>query len=197
MDKNGGSNVKICVSGAADTEFCSEAAFRAAENIGSAIAESGCIMIDGATTGFPHWASKGAKQAGGMVIGFSPAISEREHVERYGLPLDYRDMIVYTGFGYSGRNLILTRAADAVVVGCGRIGTVNEFTHAFEDKKPIGVLMGEWDTDELLKFILEDSHRAKEMEGKIIFEADPKTLVQKLVDIVRKEKAAGGPANVK
>jgi len=197
MDKNGDSHIKICVSGAAETEFCNEAALRAAESIGRAIAENGCIMIDGATTGFPHWASKGAKQAGGMVIGFSPAISEKEHVDWYHLPLDYRDMIVYTGFGYSGRNLILTRAADAVVVGCGRMGTINEFTHAFEDKKPIGVLVGEWDTDELLKFILKDSHRAQEMEGKIIFESDPEILVRKLVDIVRQEKSAGGPANVK
>jgi predicted Rossmann-fold nucleotide-binding protein len=106
-------------------------------------------------------------------------------------------MIVYTGFGYAGRNLILTRAADAVVVGCGRIGTVNEFTHAFEDKKPIGVLVGAWDTDELLKFVLEDSHRAKEMEGKIIFESDPRILVEKLVEIVKKEKMTGGPVDVK
>lgn len=184
----------MCVSGAAETDFCNEAALRAAEAIGQAIAKNGCTMLDGATTGFPYWAAKGAKQAGGQVVGFSPAISEKEHINWYHLPLDYHDVIIYTGFGYAGRNLILTRAADAVVVGCGRIGTINEFTHAFEDKKPIGVLTGEWETDEVVKFVLEHSHRAEEMQGKIVFEEDPEVLVKKLVDIIRQEKLTGGPA---
>ena len=61
------------------------------------------------------------------------------------------DLIMYTGSGYSGRNLQLTRTSDAVIVGCGRIGTLNEFTIAFEDNKPIGVLEGDWPTDELIK----------------------------------------------
>ena len=61
-------------------------------------------------------------------------------MKRYQLPVNYLDLIVYTGFGYSGRNLILTRSADAVIIICGRIGTLNEFTVAFEDRKPIGVL---------------------------------------------------------
>lgn len=197
MPKNGATHIKICVSGAAETTYCEEKAFQAGEAVGAAIAKAGCILIDGATTGFPYWASKGAKGAGGMVIGFSPALSEKEHIERYELPLDYRDMIVYTGFGYSGRNLILTRAADAVIVGCGRIGTVNEFTHAFEDKKPIGVLEGDWETDEILHAILEGSHRAEEMKGRIIFESDPEKLVKKLVAIVREDKKNGGTKGVK
>lgn len=194
MSENKTLHIQMCVSGAAETAFCNETALQAAEAVGRAIAESGCIMLDGATTGFPYWAAKGAKQAGGQVVGFSPAISEREHVDWYHLPLDYHDVVIYTGFGYAGRNLILTRAANAVIVGCGRIGTINEFTHAFEDKKPIGVLVGEWETDELVRSILENSHRAEEMKDKIVFEKDPKILVERLVAIVREERLAGGPA---
>jgi len=104
------------------------------------------------------------------------------------LPVDYQDLIIYTGFGYSGRNLLLTRAADAVIVGCGRMGTINEFTIAFEDKKPIGILEGDWETDELVKTMIEKSHRAEEIKGKIIFSRDPKELVSKLIELIKKEK---------
>jgi len=104
----------------------------------------------------------------------------------YKLPLDYLDVIIYTGFGYSGRNLLLTRASDAVIVGCGRIGTINEFTIAFEDHKPIGVLKGPWEMDEVFDLILEKSHRRG--EGEVIFDETPKELVTKLINTVHKSK---------
>ena len=107
----------ICVSGAAETDHCGEGALVVAEELGREIARHNAVLVEGATTGFPYWAAKGAKKEGGMVIGFSPATGEKEHVEFYKLPVDYRDLIIYTGFSYSGRNLILTRAADAVIVG--------------------------------------------------------------------------------
>ncbi len=161
---------------------------RMAEELGREIVRHNAVLVEGATTGFPYWTAKGVKGEGGMVIGFSPAGTEREHAETYKLPLDYHDLIVYTGFGYSGRNLMLTKAADAVIVGCGRMGTVNEFTIAFEDGKPIGVLEGDWETDEILKSLLEKSHRAAEREGKIVFARDPKVLLDQLIPIIEKEK---------
>ena len=179
---------KICVSGAAETDMCGESAFAKAEELGKEIIKQNCVLVNGATTGFPYWAAKGAKSVDGIVVGISPAGSEKEHVEYYKLPLDYQNLIIYTGFGYSGRNLLLTRSADAVVVGCGRMGTINEFTIAFEDKKPIGILTGEWGTDELLKEIIQKSHRAEEMKDKIIFSADPKELISKVVELIKKEK---------
>ncbi len=179
---------KICVSGTADMASFPENTFAIAEELGREIARRDCVLVEGATTGFPFWAAKGAKEAGGIVVGFSPAASEREHRETYKLPTDYRDIIVYTGFNYSGRNLLLTRAADAVIVGCGRIGTINEFTIAFEDKKPIGVLQGDWSTDEMIEEILKQSHRAEERAGEIIFSKNPKELVGALIELVQKRK---------
>ncbi len=185
---------KICVSGAAETDHCGDNAMAVAEELGREVVRHNAVLVEGATTGFPHWAAKGAKQEGGIVVGFSPATGEREHVDFYKLPLDYRDLIVYTGFGYSGRNLILTRAADAVIVGCGRIGTVNEFTVAFEDDKPIGVLEGEWETDEIFRMLIEKSHRAEERKGRIFFEKDPKVLLGKLIKLIESDKKSGRQA---
>lgn len=178
--------LKICVSGAADTSHCGDGAMETAKALGREVAEQGAILVTGATTGFPLWTAMGCKEAGGVSIGLSPATSEKEHVEVYGLPLDYLDLIIYTGFGYSGRNLLLTRTSDGVIVGCGRIGTVNEFTIAFEDHRPIGVLEGPWDMDEVLKLMLEKSHRGD--EGTIVFGDTPKTLVSKLIETIKTKK---------
>jgi uncharacterized protein (TIGR00725 family) len=189
-DKGGYSTkYKICVSGAAETSHCGQDAFDQAEKLGREIARQGAVLINGATTGFPYWASKGAKSENGIVQGISPAYSEWEHINVYKLPVDYQDFIMYTGQGYSGRNLLLTRSADAVIVGCGRIGTLNEFTVAFEDRKPIGILQGDWDTDIVIKTIIEKSHRAEEMKDKIIYSRDPKELVSKLIALIAVERA--------
>jgi uncharacterized protein (TIGR00725 family) len=96
------------------------------------------------------------------------------------------DLIIYTGFGFSGRNLMLTRSADAVIFGCGRIGTINEFTIAYEDGKPIGVLEGDWSADETIKLIIERGNRPT---NNIVFDKDPKKLVEKVIELVTRGKA--------
>lgn len=177
---------KICVSGAAETDWCAPNALDKAKEIGKEIVRQKAILVTGATTGFPLWSAIGAKEEKGIVIGISPAESEKEHIETYELPVDYMDMIIYTGFGYSGRNLLLTRAADAVIIGCGRMGTLNEFTIAFEDKKPIGVLLDSGGTTDLIREIIEKSHRGKEVS--VIYDSEPKILVEKLIQLIKKEK---------
>lgn len=179
---------KICVSGAAETEHCSKDALEKAKELGREIAVRGAILVTGATTGFPYWAARGAKEAGGISIGFSPASTEKEHVKTFNLPLDFMDMIVYTGFGYPGRNLMLTRASDAVIIGCGRMGTLNEFTIAFEDQKPIGVLLDSGGTTEWIDEIIRDSHRSADTP--VVYDADPKMLVEKVVELIKKEKVS-------
>ncbi|MEK7134330.1 MAG: hypothetical protein AAB805_02355 [Patescibacteria group bacterium] len=187
-DKNeahGHARIKIAVSGAADTAHCGEEALDKAKKVGRAIARNGAVLVSGATTGFPLWASIGMKEEGGISIGLSPAASEREHVEAYRLPIDYMDLLIYTGFGYAGRDLLLTRSSDAIIIGCGRVGTIHEFTVAFEDGKPIGILEGGWTTDDTIKDIIARANRTRD---NIIFESDPNVLVEKLIALVKKEK---------
>ncbi len=182
---NGYGVVKVCVSGAAETGHCGLDAYEKAKELGREIARQGAIITTGATTGFPMYSAMGAKDECGFSIGFSPATTEREHVEMYKLPLDYMDVVVYTGFGYAGRDLLLVRASDAIIIGCGRIGTINEFAVAFEDRRPIGILEGSWQTDEELQHIIEAAHRPND---KVFFDADPKRLVEKVIAQVMKDK---------
>jgi len=176
---------KICVSGAAETGHCSENALELSKEVGREIAKHNGVLITGATIGIPYWAAIGAKEEKGIVIGFSPAASEKAHVKTYRLPTDFHDVIVYTGFNYSGRNLILTRSSDAVVIICGRIGTLNEFSIAFEDNKPIGVLTGSGGTADKIKEIVETSYRGP---GKIVYNSNPKNLIDELIKLINKEK---------
>lgn len=185
LDPRKGRQIKLCVSGAAETSSCGPRAFEVAKELGREIARQGATIVTGATTGFPLWAAIGATEAGGQSIGFSPAASEREHIEAYRLPVDYMDLIIYTGFGYSGRDLILTRSSDGVLFGCGRIGTIHEFTIAFEDNKPMGVLEGDWLSDETFKTILERSNRA---HNKVVFDTNPQKLIAKVIELVKKDQ---------
>ena len=105
------------------------------------------------------------------------------------MPLDYHDLIIYVGGGYSERNLIFTRAADAVIYVGGRIGTLNEFTDAFEDAKPQGVLVGGGGTTDDIEKILTDAHRGM---GKVVFDADPATLFEKVVTMVEADEKEFG-----
>ena len=73
--------VKIGVSGTADASRYGLDVFAKAKEIGREIARAGAITVTGATTGFPLFAAMGAKDECGFSIGFSPASSEREHVE--------------------------------------------------------------------------------------------------------------------
>src|SRR3989338_4722929 len=176
---------KVAVSGAAVTGYCGLDVFEKAKEIGREIARQGAAIVTGATTGFAFYATMGAKEEGGFSIGFSPAATEREHMEVYKLPLDYMDIIIYTGFGYVGRDLLMIRASDAVIIGCGRIGTINEFAVAFEDRRPIGIVDGSWETDEILQHIVKSAHRDN---PRIVTSGDPKVLVEKVIALIKKDK---------
>ncbi len=185
-DQHGHTKIKLGVSGAAETGKCGLDALEKAKELGREIVRQGGIIVTGATTGFPLWSAMGAKEMGGISIGLSPAVNAKDHVEGYRLPLDYMDMIIYTGFGFPGRDLLFTRSCDALFVGCGRIGTIHEFTIAFEEGRPIGVLEGDWTMDEQIRDMLDKSGRSAE---KVIFDPNPKTLVSKVIAMIEKDNA--------
>jgi uncharacterized protein (TIGR00725 family) len=142
------------------------------------------LVITGATRGLPYYAAKAAKEEGGKditSIGFSPAASRLAHVKKYRLPLDAFDTILFTGFEYTGRNLLLVRSSDAMVMVGGRIGTLNELTIAIEERKPIGVLLGSGGMTEEVEYVLKAAKRAR---TGIIFDHDPVVLVNRLIDLI-------------
>jgi hypothetical protein len=53
---------------------------------------------------------------------------------------------------------------------------------------PMGILVGEWQTDEVIKNIIDNSNRKNPY---VIFEKDPKVLVQKLIEMVKEQQLTG------
>lgn len=168
---------QICVSGAAAGPSVGPAVVLAGA-VAKEVVKRGHIVLTGATRGLPYAAAVAAKKAGGVSIGFSPASSRREHLKSYRLPLDAFDTVLYTGFEYTGRNLLLIRSADAVVMVGGRIGTLNELTIAIEELKPVGVLLGSHGMTDEVEHVLKVARRSR---TNIIFDTNPARLVDELI----------------
>ncbi len=113
-----------------------------ASALGRALAGRGVVLMTGATSGIVYLVGKTAQASGVFHVGVSPATSQAEHVERYQLPTDACDLIVYTGFGLKGRNVVLVRSCEIVIFIAGAMGSLNEFTIALDEGKVIGCLTG-------------------------------------------------------
>ena len=176
---------KIAVSGAAQVGHCCKNIEEISKEVGREIARQKCVLITGATTGVPYFAALGCKEVGGFNVGFSPATSEAAHLKTYKLPINSFDVMIYTGDDYVGRNVIMTKSVDGVIIICGRMGTLHEFATAFEIQKPIGVLEDSGGTADKIKIVATGPYRGVK---KIIFEKNPKKLVEKLIKLISKEK---------
>lgn len=171
---------QICISGAARGTTVN-GAHKQAEAAGRRVAELGHTLLTGATSGLPNYAAMGAKKAGGISIGFSPATTRREHTKSYRLPTKYYDSIVCTGFDYTGRDLLLVRSSDAIITIGGRIGTVQEFAVAFEEKTPIGIVTGSGGITDIIKPMLKAAHRHRHT---VLYDDDPERLVERIIELL-------------
>lgn len=149
-----------------------------AERVGREIARKHCRLLTGGCTGLPYAAVKGAKEEGGATAGVSPASDRREHVEEYVYPVEAHDFLIYTGFGYKGRNVILVRSSDAVIATGGRMGTLNELTIAYGEGKVIGLLKGTSGAAEEFDRLAEEFGRPGR---EVVSDEDPERLVEEVV----------------
>jgi uncharacterized protein (TIGR00725 family) len=109
-------------------------------SLGEAIAKSGCCLLTGACPGLPHEVVLGAHASRGHVVGISPAANATEHVRVFGSPFLEYDVMIYTGLGAMGRELINIRSSDIMMFIAGSSGTLGEFAIAYEEGKLIGVV---------------------------------------------------------
>lgn len=144
------------------------------------------ILCTGACPGLPHQAALGAHEAGGTVLGFSPAMNMRNHEEDYRFPVSPYTLI-FTGMEKKGRNLICTRTCDAGIFIAGRWGTLNEFTLMCDegDGKVIGLLEGSGGfVDSKIIPGLEETE--KPTKAIIVIESDVVILVEKIFQELNK-----------
>ena len=147
-----------------------------ADELGRAIAGQGCILITGEPTGLPELVSRAVHAYGGLRVGISAAHSFEEHRERYGLPRQGSDVVIYTGFGLKGRNVVNIRSSDIVVIFGGSMGTLNEFTIAYDEGKIIGVLEGSGGVADHVRGLVDSL--AKPTNAALFFERDAGQLIR-------------------
>ena len=140
-----------------------------------AIAERKLQLLTGATTGIVYVVGKAAHDAGSLHVGISPASDAAEHVEKYKLPLDACDLIVFTGFGLKGRNVVLVRSCDVVLFIAGAMGSLNEFTIAHDEGKVIGCLTGTGGVADEADYLL--GKFSKKTNAKVFRDDDPVKLI--------------------
>ncbi len=150
-----------------------------AMKIGAEIAKSGNILLNGACPGLPNDAAIAAKKEGGFVMGVSPAFSRKEHIDKFSSPVDPYDMILYTGQGLMYRDIANIRFSDAIIVLGGGMGTLNEFSVAFDEGRYVGVLTSTTGISQHIKNIIKQANR--EEGGRVFYDDDPKKLVAKII----------------
>jgi hypothetical protein len=105
-----------------------------AESVGMLIARRGALLVCGGLGGVMEAAARGAKSGGGTTIGILP----QNHAQEAN---PYIDVPVATGFG-EGRNVIITRTADALIAIGGEYGTLSEIAFGLKMGKPVITLQG-------------------------------------------------------
>lgn len=143
--------------------------------LAQALAGHDVILLTGGTTGLVYQVGKAAHQAGVFHVGVSPASSKSEHLGRYMLPTDACDLLVYTGFGLKGRNVVLVRSCDIVIFIAGAMGSLNEFTIAYDERKVIGCLIGTGGVADDADYLLD--RFAKSTDARVHQDSNPERLL--------------------
>ena len=170
--------VKVGVMGSAGDALPEEEAeaIRAkAEELGRALAARGVVVLTGGTTGLPHLVGRTAREHGALHVGVSPAENAREHAEKYRLPEEGTDVLVFTGFGLEGRNVVLVRSSDVVLVVRGSMGALNEFTIAHDEGKVVGCLKGTGGAADEAERLMRALPKAT--KARVLFDEEPARLL--------------------
>ncbi len=115
--------------------------------------EHGAVIVCGGLGGVMEAAARGAKEAGGMTIGILPGIRKTDANQ-------YIDHVIPTGLG-DARNLLVIRAADAVIALPGKFGTLSEMAFALMAGNPV-ISVSSWEIgDDIIQ--VEDPIEAAEL----------------------------------
>lgn len=181
--------VRFGVMGSASPDF-EPAIGQKCRELGRAIASRAYCLLTGACGGLPHECVLGAREIGIHTVGISPASNLQEHIDVFDSPYLEYDVLIFTGLGLMGRELINIRSSDAVVFVGGRTGTLGEFAIAHEEGKVIGVLRGTGGIADLLDEL--EPQLNKETGSEVLYDDEPGTLVSRLIDAVSRRSEEGG-----
>lgn len=151
-------------------------------------------LITGAFAGIPYNIAKIAAESGVDIHGFSEYKNETEQRKN----VSGNDLSIYSEISYlpanfpfahldrpskKYRNILSIATCDAGIIISGRWGSLNEFTNLLDMQKAVGVLTGTGGIADELENL--SKKISKPGQGKIIFESDPKILVEKILKALK------------
>ena len=160
---------------------------QAAEELGRLLLNRNIRLVyGGANVGLMKVLADTVLDGGGEVIGVMPRILVEKEVAHQGLTK------MHIVKSMSERKSLMVELSDAFIAMPGGFGTLDELAEVITynqlrlTDKPIGILANAgWMTDDVIRKIIEEAHRGS---GKVVYDADPQRLVQKVIALIRKEK---------
>ncbi len=126
-------SVRKAVVGVMGGSKVSDDVYEMARELGALIAEAGWVLLNGGRdTGVMAASAKGAKEAGGTVIGILPDVNAKKASPDL-------DFAIVTGMR-DARNLINVLSSDVVIACPGSSGTLSEVMLALKHSKPVILL---------------------------------------------------------
>ncbi len=95
------------------------------------------------------------------------------------MPSDACTAIIYTGFGLKGRNVVLVRSCDVVLFIAGSMGSLNEFSIAYDEGKVIGCLTGTGGVADRVEELVQTF--PKTTQARVVYDSDPANLIDRCV----------------
>lgn len=149
------------------------------------ITRHNCLLITGACWAVALEVAKAAKNK--LILAFSPGANYKEHLEYFKYPPLFSNCIsIFTGMGREGRNVIMVRTCDALIFVSGRVGTLIEFSQAYQLGKVIGVLEGTGGITDRLREIIRMCQ--KETGAEVLYDKNPARLVRKVIYALNKRE---------
>jgi uncharacterized protein (TIGR00725 family) len=158
--------IAVCAAGrASDEELLLAGA------VGRLVAERGCTLVSGGLGGAMAAACRGARDAGGTVIGIIPGYDERA-------ANPWVEHVICTGLGQA-RNTLVAATGQALIAIGGGWGTLSEIALGLRLGRPV-VLLGGW--AELLK--TEGRAELTDLEGEIVVTETPDDAVEAAITAI-------------
>ena len=139
-----------------------------AHAVGAELARRGAVVVCGGRGGVMEAAARGARDAGGTVLGILPGPDRGE-------ANDHVSVAVATGMGEL-RNGLIVRTADAVIAIGGAYGTLSEIALALKIGRPV-VGLSTWELA-----------RGGTADGGIVLCDDAASAVERALSLIRDDR---------
>ena len=177
--------IQLALCGSADGEQLPEVNEKMAR-LGQEIAKRNIVLLSGACHGYPYQAALSHFKNGGLSIGVSPAKNYEEHINVYRFPTDCFQSIIFTSLNIKARNVVFAQSADIVICVGGGAGTMNEFTIAYDEGTPIGIVKGSGGISDDFAPLAKKFYKKPRHTGIVIEDSDPLSLLEKLIPLIKR-----------